>query len=515
MGINFLSVFLAKHVLHTIIYSLGLICTLLLHKTINNNIFLLQAKDIIAIHEARCPKIEAGRKCQISSDGVSECRSNSNSIDVYSVRFKNCQHVYPHTITRPVDKYKLDSKPYLQSFIDDIKALCEIETFVGDNLKRANARGALNHASNFACEYCFAKATSFHYCDKKIEEKRKELELQISVIERRIDLVQTEEEIDQEELKTLKELKSCLINSLSDVSKVKKKVVWPSSTMNGEPRTVAKILAITNMIEENGPLPPDEAKGIIYKSPLLEIENFDMVANSPAEYLHSVCLGTTKRLLELTYNVGTTRPRVTKRKLTPVSLFNDLMAGLKGPMEFSRRIRSLDFAVWKGQEFRNLILFYFTIVIFPIERNAKERTLWLLLAYKIRACVLPSDEFHHVNLADIEYCCVQYYKLYEELFGPNNCSYNTHVVFSHLIEIRGQGPLTSTSAFGFESFYGEVRHSFCPGTPSPLKQVFEKVLLKRAIGHHSCSPPITLTTHETALECNNLVYTFQYRRYNM
>ena len=425
--------------------------------------------------------------------------------------------MYPHTITRPVDKYKLDPKEYFGHFINDISENSSymITVFVGDNLKRAQAREALNHAALYACEYCFSKASSLKVTSKEMEKKKQEIQRQIDVIERRINSVPEQEDTDEEELETLHSIRACLLGSLKDIDKKKKQVCWPCSSVGGEPRTTEKIKDIVNALAENPQLSQDEAKGIVGKSPLLDLPCFDIVRNVPAEYLHSTCLGVVRRTVELTFDVGAKRSRVTKRKLSPPSLFNEQIKSVKLVFEFSRRARSLDFSVWKGQEYRNLILFLFPLVINCIDRNAKERRLWLLLAFMIRACVLPSDEFHKVSLIDIEYCCSEFYKLYEELFGPCNCSYNTHVVSCHLIEIRAHGPLTFTSAFGFENFYGEVRHSFCPGTVSPLKQIMETVLMKRAIGPHTCSPKMTLTNYETSLERNNLVYTFENRSYSM
>lgn len=81
--------------------------------------------------------------------------------------------------------------------------------------------------------------------------------------------------------------------------------------------------------------------------------------------------------------------------------------------------------------------------------------------------------------------------------------------------MRAHGPLTQTSAFCFENFYGEMRNSFVPGTKSTLKQIMQKVMLKRAIGTHECTPSVYISNHNTALECNNLIYTFTHRMYNL
>ena len=127
----------------------------------------------------------------------------------------------------------------------------------------------------------------------------------------------------------------------------------------------------------------------------------------------------------------------------------------------------------------------------------------------IRSCVLPSAEFQPIDLQDIEEASKQFYTLYEQLFGMNKCSYNTHIVGSHLIEMRVHGPLTLTSAFGFESFYGEMRQAFTPGTQSPLKQIFEKILIKRGLSFHQCQNTIYYSERDTPLECNSLIYRWE------
>lgn len=188
---------------------------------------------------------------------------------------------------------------------------------------------------------------------------------------------------------------------------------------------------------------------------------------------------------------------------------------MKVPKETSRRSRSLDFSVMKGQEFRNIATVFFPVVLKCIEHNAKERKVWLLFAFVIRSCIIPNDEFDNVDKNLIHSSSLEFYELYEALFGIVNCTYYTHSVFSHLLRIRGSNPLTHNSAFGFESFYGELRHSFVPGTGAPLKQIMKKVMLKRIIGSHCCSSSIYYSHKNTQKECNNLIYRYSNDKYNI
>ena len=92
----------------------------------------------------------------------------------------------------------------------------------------------------------------------------------------------------------------------------------------------------------------------------------------------------------------------------------------------------------------------------------------------VRACIVPNNEFVNIGNDTIKAISNNMYDLYEKLFGKTNCTYSIHVVCSHLLQIRGE-----TSAFKFESFYGELRRSFVSGTPSTLKQMLQTVYLRR------------------------------------
>ena len=260
---------------------------------------------------------------------------------------------------------------------------------------------------------------------------------------------------------------------------------------------------------------PDTAKGIVGRSIFLDIDYFNFTCDIPAEYMHSVCLGLVKRVIELTFSVGETRTRVTTRRLSSPTKFNKVMSAIKVPREFSRRVRNLDLSVIKAQEYRNIALLFFPAVLECIETQAKERRLWLLLAYMIRACVIPNSEFRNIMQCDLRDTCDKFYALYEQLFGLRNCSYSVHIIASHLQQIRGEHPLTNTSAFKYENFFSEVRKSFAAGTQSTLKQIFQRTILKRALSFHSCVQPIFYSSKNTRMECNNLVYTHENNTYKM
>ena len=172
----------------------------------------------------------------------------------------------------------------------------------------------------------------------------------------------------------------------------------------------------------------------------------------------------------------------------------------------------------KATEYRNIILFFFPIILecigddFPMEQK-----LWLHMTYMIRACVISNEEFRNVKDKDVESASKKSYSLYKKLYGQLNCTYSIHVLFSHILQIRGNRPLTFKSAFKFESFFSEMRHLFHPGSVSPLKQILQNCFVKRMLEFHHCEKetffqakkkPKPGRKFNPGRESNHLIYIF-------
>ena len=446
---------------------------------------------------------------------MNESKSSTVSIDVYSLCFKQCKNIYPHKLVRPLGRYKIDSKKQLGDVLNDLKNNnIQISQYIADNLKRSDAKDCKCHSAWYPCEYCYAKGSKIEISENT--KAKKKLEHQKQLIQEKIDQCENEpfSEERQTKIQHLISLREELKKSINALNR-KTNILWPSSTMYSQHRSRRSVLEIVRKIENNEILSIDESKGILGRSLLLDVPNFNYIYDAPAEYLHSGCLGVIKRLVELTFDVGQNRKRNTNRKLSSIKKFNSLMSGIKVLKEFSRRARNLDFSVFKGQEFRNLCIIFFPLVLECIEKSAKERHLWLYLAYMLRSSTNPSSEYSQININLVHEICEKFYVLFEQLFGEINCPYNLHVLVAHLTEIRTHGPLTDTSAFKFESFYGEIRHSFVPDTISPLKQVMKNIYMKRTLKNHTCDDKIFLSNYDTPMECNKYVYSFSRNQYHL
>ena len=282
--------------------------------------------------------------------------------------------------------------------------------------------------------------------------------------------------------------------------------------MTGNLRNLDNVTAIVEEIENNPAIlknDPNFCQGLKGKSLLLEQPHFHFIEDMPTEYMHLVCLGVVKRMLTLTFTVGENRERVTKRKLSSPKMYNDQIKEIQVFRECSRRCRSLDYGVMKAAEFRNALIFFFPIILNCIpDEFSKEKELWLHLVFMIRGCLIPNDEYQNVNSLDIESACKIFYLLFEELFGQINCSYSIHVVPSHLLQMRGDNPLTFRSAFKFETFFSEMRHLFQPGTPSTAKQILQNCYVKRLLEYHHCKKTTFYSPKKNnqGKEDNSLIY---------
>lgn len=326
---------------------------------------------------------------QLSLDGILESKSSLNSLDVYSLKFNHCRNIYPIRIIKPCEKYKYNEKQELQNVLADINANgIVIDCVVFDQPKRSFARCAKCFSAKYPCEFCESCAVS--YIDnskqkKEIETKYKKLEKNLT--QRLSQLRETQDDSVNEEIDEIQErLHGLNIAKDNEMQKAgRKQLTWPKSTMNGPPRTLDKIRNIVNEIENNPEIvktDPHFCKGIKGRSLFLDQPSFHMIKDITCEYMHLVCLGVVKRLVELTFKVGENRERVTKRKLSPPADFNLLIKDIQLAREFSRRCRNLDFSVMKASEFRNILIFFFQLSL-PVlktnsRRSAKYGFIWFL-----------------------------------------------------------------------------------------------------------------------------------------
>lgn len=139
--------------------------------------------DVFKIHSSICDshqKYENGRmEVILSCDGVADAKSNTVSMDIFSVAFPECSNVYPIVAIRSEEKGNVNLIAELTKITDELKLLnVKIKCVLCDNPMRAILRNAKNHSAYFACEYCTSHAVPYRdpQIEKDIDKEKREHE---------------------------------------------------------------------------------------------------------------------------------------------------------------------------------------------------------------------------------------------------------------------------------------------------------------------------------------------------
>ena len=122
-------------------------------------------RHIIELHQRVCAKHKYPEKVIMSVDGVAETKSTSRSLEIMSIKFPDCQEVYPCLIYRPEVYQKKANKPifeaYISNFLDElIECSVKLDKVVGDAPERAFLRNLKLHGGYFSCDLCLANPES-------------------------------------------------------------------------------------------------------------------------------------------------------------------------------------------------------------------------------------------------------------------------------------------------------------------------------------------------------------------
>lgn len=452
------------------------------------------------IHHNSLPADPDGLPVHLFVDNIREAKASARSVCVYAIKFKDCALTYPVCIVRPVKgKTGIDYDAILRGLIADLHGSgMRIVHVIADAPKRGELRCVLQHQSDVACDYCKGSVTKIRNTEGRVVGK-----------------------------------------------------AWLT---NGDPlRTKEWMLHVLDNWED---YTEEERFGIKSKSPLFTIPNFDPIHDMPPEYMHSMCLGVVRVLTELTMNV--TKKTMSKNaSFTRISVeqFDAALENVRVPQEFSRRIRHLDPAVWKAEEYRNLILFFFPAVVgltkLPPEgqnwatkslrtlstvttlrsdrwtqamkaqsttpelitaANFLVRMLWNTLTFLLRIYTLPVPEFdyiigRYVTRENLIMWQNRFVHILGKTHGAWNCPYNVHHV-THLHLLREKGPLWHTSAFYGECMFSKLQRVARPESRNPIRVQLDSVYSCWRAGH-ACQKSLTVAPEGKNVKFDDsLFYTF-------
>ena len=361
-------------------------------------------------------------------------------MDLISIKFSNCKHVYPVSLAEPgeVEKKKaVTVSNFLMPVLNQADACgFTISSIVGDRPVRSWILG-LKYSGFYSCELCLAQGTL--HADKVVFHPD-----------------------EQAQPRDYNEMQDILIN-LPKLKKIK----------NEEERRHA-------------------TKGMQFRSPIWNRpENpLELVC---IDSMHAIFSGLCERMLHNTFRI-TKRNKYAKKSLKNkinIDELSEAILRVRFPSEFSRRSREV--SNYKSGELRNLILILSPLTYHATRKYRQVQELWTLVSYLIRVHLLEEEEYQKIDTeVNIKELLAYTEQLYLRVFGLKNFTYNTHVFFKHLPQMRvDQQSLDKTSAFIFESSYSVIRTSF-GSVQSVGLQILKNIILKKYASHHYCKPNLKL-----------------------
>ncbi|KAJ8680546.1 hypothetical protein QAD02_016333 [Eretmocerus hayati] len=186
--------------------------------------------------------------------------------------------------------------------------------------------------------------------------------------------------------------------------------------------------------------PGHPVDGIVYPSPVINLEKFKPVKGFITEYMHQALEGNGKRIAEIFFD------SLSDEQIAELDV---IMENISVPCQLTRFTRKIsERRLWKAREWENFILYYSIPLFFQV-LSRKHFQHWLLFSgslYIVLQNRIEQDELNEANQNIHEFV-----KNTEIYFGIKEATSNMHG-FLHLCQnVARWGPAWGISAFSFES----------------------------------------------------------------
>lgn len=174
----------------------------------------------------------------------------------------------------------------------------------------------------------------------------------------------------------------------------------------------------------------------------------NLVDQVPFDYMHLVCLGVLKKLVE---TVVFGKCQAIKLQKFEIDILSNRLTTLQNycPREFARIPRELDkYHTFKATEFRQLLLYTFPIVSKGILQTDHYNN-FLLLHASMRILLNDTSSIENVNFTDE--ALKKFVIDAENLYGLEFLSYNSHGLVHLVRDYKLYGSLYNISAFTYEN----------------------------------------------------------------
>lgn len=205
-------------------------------------------------------------------------------------------------------------------------------------------------------------------------------------------------------------------------------------------------------------------------SPLLQL-NIGLVTSFSIDYMHNVCLGVTRKLLQCWINGGFK----VRLSANAVRTLSDNMIALNDyiPKEINRKPRPLtEVARFKATEFRTFLLYLGPALLCNVVDKAVYEHFLILHSAIVILCSKRHISILGCNIAS------QLLRIFvehsEHLYGLEFLIYNVHCLIHLPADVAMYGPLDNFAAFPFENFLGKLKR-LIKSANQPLIQLCKRL----------------------------------------
>ncbi len=387
----------------------------------------------------------------VTCDGIPNGRGSSlDNLHLTSIRFRGCRLVYVIHARVAKRKEAKDVDDFFASLVEECNKLnINVDYYVADAPMRAFTKRLKGHAGRHSCETCEARGVC-----------------------------------------------------------VNRKIVYPASMVMQRRRTNERWLECLQDLEEQrtgGYI--SDVKGVMGRSPLLDLHDFDVVNQAPTDPLHRDWLGIVKGTL-WRHTTGMAKSgNLSARGLRITNAVSDHYKSIRLPEEFSHRARQIDYANFKAHEWKSLVMTSFTAICDIVQQEVGHECahIWVTFVFLVLVYYGPEWLFYEFEQDYLHDLHERMYDEFEMEFGQGACSYNWHA-FYHMPIVRRLGRQCHVSTEPFESAYGLAQGSYQSGTRNIGLQLIRNMLV-RCAGHtpEYCQNKLHLEPEKKSLRSDNSI----------
>lgn len=251
------------------------------------------------------------------------------------------------------------------------------------------------------------------------------------------------------------------------------------------------------------------------ESPLLRLP-IDLISIFPTEYMHNVCLGVMRKLLNVWIG-GDLNVRIQSRFIKSISQ-KLIFCSKFIPVEFNRKPRSLsELARWKATEYRMFLLYVGPVVL----KDILPRSLYdnFLLFYTAITILCSNKHIRELGIDLAQELLLIFIYHSKSVYGLNFLVYNVHLLCHICDDVRLFGTLDEYSAFPFENHLKSLK-KLVRSPNKPLQQIVRRLKEMESSKLYRSSSKITVSDQfysgprpeENVYECYKKL---TYRKYTL